>query len=172
MANYTRNTSTYGFKNTSDLLQKRIKSASQSRGFAETRLLTHWSEIVGADTAAIAKPVKVGYGRGGLGATLTVLTTGSQAPMLQLQLPKIRDKVNACYGYNAISKIVVTQTAPTGFSEGQVDFQTKPKAAKGPSEHAVGQARQASQSVQDEGLRRALESLGSNVISRTTQNRK
>jgi len=172
MAPFNRNTSTYGFKNTSDLLQKRIKSASQSRGFAQTRLLTHWAEIVGQDTAAIAKPVKVGYGRGGLGATLTILTTGSNAPMLQLQLPQIREKVNSCYGYNAISKIIVTQTAPTGFAEGQVAFQTEPKRTNTPSQHAVGKARETAEIVQDDGLRRALEALGSNVISKHTKNRK
>jgi len=172
MAMSPRNTSTYGFKNTSELLQKRIRSASQSRGFAETRLLTHWAEIVGEQTAAVAKPVKVGYGRGGLGATLTLLTTGAQAPMLQAQLPQIREKVNSCYGYNAISRITITQTAPTGFSEGQVDFQSKPKTPSKPSPHAVGLARETAQSVQDDSLRHALEALGSNVISKQNKHRK
>ena len=66
-----------------------------------TRLLTHWEEAVGQDIAAIARPVNIGYGRGSFGATLTVLTTGAQAPMLEMQKEQLREKVNAVYGYNA-----------------------------------------------------------------------
>ncbi len=51
----------------------------------------------------MTRPVKVGYPREGLGATLTLLTRAADAPMVQMQLPVIKDKVNACYGYAAIS---------------------------------------------------------------------
>jgi hypothetical protein len=40
---------------------------------------------------------------------LVILTTGAQAQMLEMQLPQLREKVNACYGYNAISRIRITQ---------------------------------------------------------------
>ena len=36
-----------GFKKASILLKKSIQKASESRGFAQSRVLTHWSEIVG-----------------------------------------------------------------------------------------------------------------------------
>ena len=87
-----------GFERTSGLLQKQIRKAGEKRGFAVSRLLTHWAEIVGEDTAKVAKPIKVSYGQGGFGATMTILTTGAQAPMLQADLPRIQDRVNACYG--------------------------------------------------------------------------
>ncbi|MCH2249176.1 MAG: DUF721 domain-containing protein, partial [Cognatishimia sp.] len=74
-----------GFQRTSSLLRDRIRKAGETRGFAVTRVLTHWAEIVGQDMAAICKPVDVKYGRQGFGATLTVLTTGAQAPMLEMQ---------------------------------------------------------------------------------------
>ena len=111
---------TYGFSQTSRLLQGRIRTASEARGFAVTRLLTHWDEIVGQATAQIARPVNVSYGREGMGATLTILTTGSQAPMLEMQKEQIREKVNACYGYRAISRVRITQTAPTGLPKGKL----------------------------------------------------
>ena len=104
-----RFSTTRGFAQASGLLQSRIRGASEARGFAVTRLLTHWAEIVGEDTARIAQPVKVGYGRDGLGATLTLLTTGAQAPMLSMQCEAIRERVNACYGYRAIAKVRITQ---------------------------------------------------------------
>lgn len=163
-----RHTSTTrGFSRASGLMQTRIRTASESRGFAVTRLLTHWSEIVGDATAQIATPVNVSYGRGGLGATLTVLTTGAQAPMLEMQKEQIREKVNACYGYKAINRVRITQTAPTGFHDGRASFTPAPKAVRGPTPQAKSQAADLSQSVESEDLRTALAALGANVLSKT-----
>jgi hypothetical protein len=159
-----------GFEAASGLLKNRIRNAGEARGFAVARLLTHWPEVVGEEIAAMALPVKVGYGRDGFGATLTLLTTGAAAPLLQMQLPKIRDKVNACYGYNAISKVTVTQTAPTGFAEGQVAFTPAPKQAPAPLDPTIrAKASAASEGVHDETLRAALEALGERVLSRPRQ---
>lgn len=156
-----------GFERTSGLLQGQIRHASETRGFAESRLLTHWAEIVGESVSDMAVPVKVSYAQGGFGATLTLLTTGSFAPMLQAELPRIMEKVNACYGFAAISRIRITQTAPTGFAEGQVAFRPAPKArAVEPDAKVRAQARIVAANVTDEGLRQALEALGQNVLSR------
>ena len=156
-----------GFEPAAGLLRDRIREAGETRGFAVSRLLTHWAEVVGEDIAAVARPVKMGYGRDGFGATLSLLTTGSAAPILQMQLPKIRDRVNACYGYNAISRVTITQTAPSGFAEGQADFTHAPKAKQpAPDPQVIATAAAVSQNVQDDALRAALEALGRNVLSR------
>ncbi|MEO0485575.1 MAG: DUF721 domain-containing protein [Pseudomonadota bacterium] len=152
------------FKKASNLLEKRIRHAGESRGFSETRLLTHWADIVGPDIAARARPVNVSYSKGGFGATLTLLTTSAQAPMLQMELPKLRDKVNACYGYNAIARIRITQTAPTGFAEGQAQFAPKAPTAPRPDPEAERRAAQAAGDVRDDTLRQALTALGENVL--------
>ena len=81
---------TKGFRRTSAILQSQIRKTSESRGFAQSRLLTHWAEIAGDEIAAISRPVDVRYGRGGLGATLTVLTTGANAPVLEMQKEQTR----------------------------------------------------------------------------------
>nr|WP_237072516.1 DciA family protein [Pseudaestuariivita rosea] len=147
-------------------MTQQIRSATEKRGFAVTRLLTHWSDIVGDAVANVATPVKIRYGREGFGATLTLLTTGAQAPMLQAQLPQIRDRVNACYGYNAISQIRLTQTAPTGFAEGQAQFKPKPKARPMPSVQVEQSAKQVAMVVENDDLRAALEKLGTNILSK------
>ena len=159
-----------GFTYTAGLIQTQLRKAGESRGFAVARLLTHWAEIVGEDTARVARPVKVAYGRQGFGATLTVLTTGAHAPLLEMQKDKIRERVNACYGYSAISRIKLTQTAPVGFAEGQAEFQPaapKPKGHATPEVQSV--AREAACGVGDAGLREALEALGQKIISRRTR---
>lgn len=140
---------------------------SKARGFAVTRLLTHWAEVVGEVHAGRTRPVKVGYGRGGLGATLTVLVSGAHAPMVQADLPKILDRVNAVYGYRAVARIHLTQTAPEGFSDGRAQFDPAPRMAEQrPNKELVSRAQIAADGVEDTGLRTALEALGANVYLR------
>jgi hypothetical protein len=166
-----RRTSTKGFKRTDSLLSGQIRRASETRGFAQSRLLTQWAEIAGQDIAAIAQPVEIGYGRAGMGATLTLLTTGANAPMLEMQKEQLRQKVNAVYGYNAIARVRITQTAATGFSEGKVAFGHKAAAQKVvASDPAVRQkAAQTASPVADEGLREALARLGENILNKNNR---
>lgn len=161
-----RNSTTRGFKRTASVLSAQIRKVGESRGFAVSRLLTHWAEIAGPEIAAIAQPVKVGYGRGGgFGATLTVLTTGTNAPLVEMQKEKLRERVNAAYGYNAISRVHITQTAPTGFAEAQTAFSDE-RAAPPPDPKTLKEAEAAARGVESEDLRTALERLGRNVLSR------
>jgi len=158
-----------GFERTASLLTARIRKAGEARGFAVTRLLTHWEEIVGPQIAGMARPVEVSYGRAdALGATLVVLTTGANAPILEMQKEALREKVNATYGYTAISRIRITQTAPTGFSEGRASFVHKPKpAAPAKPDPAVrAKAHAATDGIENSDLREALETLAENVLSR------
>ena len=162
-----RHTSTTrGFSRAATLMQSSIRKASEERGFAVTRLLTHWAEVVGQGTAQIATPVNVSYSKGGMGATLTLLTTGAQAPMLEMQKEQIREKVNACYGYRAISRVRITQTAPTGFAEGRVAFAHAPKVQKSPDPAVTSAAKTLSEDIQSNDLRQALTALGANVLSK------
>lgn len=162
-----RPSTTRGFKRTASVLGEQIRRAGESRGFAVSRVLTHWEEIAGAEIAAIARPVNIGYGRGGFGATLTVLTTGAQAPMLEMQKERLREKVNAVYGYNAISRVRITQTAPTGFAEGQAEFAMKSARKSEPEDPQVQvRAAETAEPIRDDGLRAALERLGRNVLSK------
>lgn len=163
-----RSTTTYGFARTSGLLQGQIRKASETRGFAQSRVLTHWVEVVGEDFAAVSRPVDVSYGRGGMGATLTVLTTGAQAPMLEMQKEKLRERINAMYGYNAITRVRITQTAASGFAEGQVSFQhRKPQSTPDHNPEIKREAAGLSDGVEDAALKAALERLACNFISRT-----
>ncbi|CUH60706.1 DUF721 domain-containing protein [Thalassobacter stenotrophicus] len=161
-----------GFRRTSTLVDQKVRAVTGQRGFAETRILTHWDDIVGPETASMCRPVDVKYTRTHVGATLTLLTTGAMAPILKMQEPGIRERVNACYGYNAIGKIRITQTAPTGFAEGQVSFQARPKtpSLSAQEQHANrSKAAIHTSDVQDEGLRAALEHLGANIISKQSR---
>lgn len=166
MTQTRHNGTTRGFARAVNLMQSRIRSATESRGFAVSRVITHWSEIAGEQIASICRPVDISYGRDGMGATLTLLTTGSQAPMLEMQKPQLLDKVNACYGYRAVARIRITQTAPTGFAEGRASFAHEPKTDPMPDSQTLTEARHAGSGVSDDNLRRALEALATNALSK------
>ena len=155
-----------GFEPAFGLMKEPVRNVGESRGFAVARLLTHWAEVVGPEIAGKTRPVKIGYGREGFGATLTLLTTGAEAPMIDLQKELIREKVNAVYGYNAIARIHLTQTAPVGFAEGQVEFAPAPPQIVNPRPEVIEAARKTAAPIRDEGLRHALEALALNVLNR------
>lgn len=161
-----------GFEAAALLVATDIRRGAEKRGFAVARLLTHWPEIVGEQTAAHTRPVKVSHGKG-MGATLTLLTTGAQAPLVQMDLPRIRDRVNACYGFNAVSRIALTQTAATGFAEGQASFDHAPANARRkavPSPERQAQALALAAQFSDPALAGAMRLLALNTLSRRDAN--
>ena len=156
----------HGFKKASVFLNKNIREASDSRGFSQSRVLTHWSEIVGEEISSVSIPTKVSYKSNGLGATLTILTSGSSGPVLEMQKQFIKDKINAVYGYNAIHKIKITQSSPITLlrknenSESIISENKKINVEISPSlEKAVSE-------INDKNLRQALEELAINVFTK------
>ena len=156
----------HGFKKASVFLNKNIHEASESRGFSQSRVLTHWGEIVGEEISSVSIPTKVSYKSNGLGATLTILTSGSSGPVLEMQKQFIKDKINAVYGYNAIHKIKITQSSPITLlrknenSESIISENKKINVEISPSlEKAVSE-------IDDKNLRQALEELAINVFTK------
>jgi hypothetical protein len=154
-----------GFETAGALLAGALKAPAEKRGFGEAKLLTHWPEIVGEDLADIARPVKITYGRG-FGGTLVLLTTGANAPVLDMQKERIMERVNATYGYRAVAHVHITQTAPTGFAEGQVAFRTpKPAPPPPPDPARLARAMEGVEGIEDPGLKEALARLARNVLT-------
>jgi hypothetical protein len=152
-----------GFEAAGGLLKEPIRKAGETRGFAVTKLLTHWPEIAGGDLAPLCRPVKVSYGQGGFGATLTLL-----ASLVQMQLERLKERVNAIYGFAAIARIRLTQTAAEGFSEPARPFEAPNIAA--PSPQALERARaivsDLTQGVGDSDLKAALARFATNMMTR------
>ncbi len=153
-----------GFKSASSLLQKQIQKASETRGFAVSKILTNWTEIIGSDLAKIAKPVKVNYGREGFGAGLVLLTNSANAPMVQAQSKQIIDRVNGVYGYNAISRVRITQIDPNELIE---EKNEGPASFGKPTELDKTKAKDEVTGIKDDSLNEALRLLGANIISKS-----
>ena len=154
-----------GFAQAGSLVGDRLQIASERRGFALSRLLVRWAEIVGEDTARIARPLKITHGRSSLGGTLILLVPGAASTLIQMKSEAIRRAVNAAYGYPAIAKIRLTQTAPEGFALPDV-----PAAPPAPTPEDAAAARAVAEGTHDPDLRAALEALGRAVHSRHRRN--
>ncbi len=154
-----------GFRRASSYLKRHIQSGSESRGFAVSRLLTGWEEIAGAKLAKSARPVSIDHGRGGFGATLTLLCSGANAPLVEMQKDQLKERINACYGYSAISRIRITQTSATGFAEPAASYDPGPKR---PDPEHKARAEDTARAIEDPGLRSALSALGASVLSKSS----
>ena len=156
------------FKPAADLLRQKIREIGEARGFSATRLLTHWTEIVGESVAAIARPLEVRHPRGGKGApegaTLTVLALGAAALRLEMEKERIRERVNACYGYNAIARIRIKQAGPESFAE--EGAAPAPPPAE-PEPVVPDEAETLTTGVSNTELRLALAALAAKVLSKS-----
>lgn len=159
-----------GFQQAATLLAGRVQKAAEGRGFAVARLLTHWPEIAGPQLAPVTRPVRISHARGGFGATLTLLTTGPMAPLVEMQLPHLRERVNACYGYKAIQRIVLTQTAASGFAEGRPVFAATPAPAAAPDPQVRAQADAVARQFDDPVLAEAMARLALNIATKRHRN--
>lgn len=147
------------------LLDDRIRKVAEKRGFAAARLLTRWAEVVGPDVAAIAVPVGVAQPRGQAGATLTLLCPGPAALRLEMEAPRLVDRINQVYGFAAIGRIRLRQTSHADFASAQATA----KASAAPSAPMAPAA--PPPDVSDTELRLALGRLAANVRSRTDRDR-
>ena len=156
----------HGFKKASVLLKKNIQKASESRGFAQSRVLTHWSEIVGEEISSVSIPTKVSYKTDGLGATLTILTSGSSGPILEMQKEFIRIKINAVYGYNAVQKIKITQSSPFALMRKNDNTKSIISKKNKPKVEIPISLEKVMNEIDDKNLKQALEELAINVFTK------
>ena len=157
-----------GFRRASDSARKQLGQAAARYGFAEADVLFRWPEVTGEALSGLCRPVRVRYPRSrALGATLVVEAIGARAPEVEMQAPRIIERVNSFYGYRAISRLKVTQTGAcdsAGFAEDQQGFQG-PATPNGDARMA-GQAREMAGRAENPELRAALTRLGTYVLAR------
>jgi hypothetical protein len=144
----------------SQLAGKTIADALAKQGFAQTGLVTHWAEIVGADIADHAEPLRMIWPRrvhedDPDPATLVLRVEGPVALEIQHMSAVIIDKVNRFFGWRAVGRIQIRQ-APLM----RRNVKKKPR---GPDPAAVARLAAGLTDVADEGLRDALARLGASV---------
>lgn len=83
------------------------------KGMGYGKLVTEWSAIIGSELAAVSKPIKLAFPKGERSnATLTIDVLPARAVELQHMLPQLIERVNATFGYAAVSHIRMVQRPP------------------------------------------------------------
>jgi hypothetical protein len=157
-----------GFASAAVTARKRLSEAASRHGFAEPEVLLRWAEVVGERLSGLCEPIKVTYPRGqGLGATLVVRAPGARAPEVEHMGPQIADRVNQFYGYRAVARIKVVQTAgpAPGFAEDRPAF-AGPAAPTEPDPDAEARAEALTRGIREDTLRTALTRMGAHILSR------
>jgi hypothetical protein len=144
----------------SELAGKTIADALARQGFASTGIVTHWVEIVGAEVATHAEPMRMSWPRRVHEdepdpATLVLRVEGPVALEIQHQSGVIIERVNRFFGWRAVGRIQIRQ-APLRRRGPKV----RPAA---PDPAAVARLATGMADIKDEALRGALARLGAAV---------
>jgi hypothetical protein len=144
----------------SALLSTVFNDAFAKQGFASRELVTRWAEIVGADIATYAEPLKIQWHRPVEGqpeepATLILRVEGPRALEIQHSSTVILERVNRFFGWSAVGKIALRQ-AP-------LSRRVAVKRLKKADPQAVARESEQLKGVEDEGLRAALARLGATI---------
>lgn len=145
----------------SAFLKSSLGESFARQGFASTELITRWPEIVGAEIAAHAEPLRIQWPRNESDAenpaTLVLRVEGPAALEIQHLSAVILDRVNRFFGWQAIGRLALRQ-APL----------SRRRKSEAPTQDPEATARIAATlgEVKDEALRQALARLGA-AIKRT-----
>ena len=148
-----------------------LDPAARARGFATTALLSDWPAIAGRELAQFTMPDRVIWprrrderveaparGHKSEGATLVLRVEGPRAIEVQHRSAQILERVNAYFGYRAVTEMRFVQ-APIR--------RAKPRPAPKPPLPPYSLPKSAG--IEDEGLARALSRLGAGAKSRLTR---
>jgi hypothetical protein len=136
-----------------------LAESFRKQGFASAELVTKWPEIVGANVAEHAEPLKIQWRRPSEGepqepGTLVLRVEGPAAIEIQHLGKVILERVNRFFGWQAVNRIALRQ-APLRRDK------RKPVRAVDPAETARFAA--ALPAIEDEDLKQAVARLGAAI---------
>jgi hypothetical protein len=124
-------------------------------------LLERWTEIVGADYAALTTPVKISFPhqpneRLRQNGVLTLRLPKGLAMEFSFKSEAIRQRINGAFGFEMIARIVFEPV----FSISQKQ-KTEPKTI---SAESLSEIKSSTKSIEDNELRDALQSFGEAIV--------
>jgi hypothetical protein len=151
--------SRYGARPLAELLGACLSDAFKQQGFASAELVTRWTDIVGAEIAAHAEPMKIQWPRA-VGndqpepGTLMLRVDGPTAIEIQHLAGVILERVNRFFGWQAVNRLALRQ-APLSRRGKMTIKRLDPE--------ATARVAATLPDVADEELRQALARLGAAV---------
>ncbi len=144
----------------SALVGRCLANSFKRQGFASSELVIHWEEIVGAEIAACAEPIRMVWTRASdpdesPPATLVLRVEGPAAIEIQHQSAVIVERVNRYFGWQALAGIALRQ-APL--------VRRRARKPRPVIDQRLAEALSAEMTgIADDGLRTALGRLGAAI---------
>ncbi len=86
------------------------RAAFRRFGFVQSSVVSRWGEIVGEKYATLSAPESIRFPQGKRSeGILTLIVTGSHAPVMQHVVPVVIERVNRFFGYAAVARVVIRQ---------------------------------------------------------------
>lgn len=150
--------------NIADVLSGALDPVLKKRGFASRDIITNWSSIAPAPYDTVTAPDKLNWPRnerGAEGATLVLRCAPGHAMAAQHDAPRIAAAVNRYFGFFLVGAV---RLSAEPFTPGSVGEAHKPFQ---PSQSVAAKVGAQVASVDDDGLREALRTLGHALSSRS-----
>ena len=94
----------------STMIEPMIAPSARERGFAISRLISHWHNTVGS-LSEWCRPADIHFPRGSRNnGTLKLQIASGRGPQVQAMAQHIIDAVNASFGYRAIDRVTIVQS--------------------------------------------------------------
>lgn len=135
------------------LVPKVIEPALRRRGARTAAMIAYWPSIAGAELAAVTEPLRLAPGQPGEANILYLRVSGASAIELQHRERELVDRINSYFGSAVVSRLALRQAPLRRASQPR----RMARHLTPVEERAVADA---VASVADEGLQRALTSLG------------
>ena len=140
----------------SGMIDGMMAPSVQKRGFVISRLVSEWPMIAG-DMASWSRPSQMNLPRSGTGTLKLAIASGFGPVALQMK-GAIIERVNAAFGYRAVSEVVFVQTLPPPRGDSR---NAPPASSPGQRAKATWALDAKLEKVKSPELRAALRRLGS-----------
>lgn len=142
-----------------DVAGKIVGESFRRQGFASAELVTRWSEIAGAEVAAMSEPIKIQWQRAARGedpepGTLVLRVEGPAAIEIQHFANLICERVNQFLGWRAVARLALRQAPLRRGAR---------KQARTADPAVTARIAQSLTDIGDEGLKDALARLGAAI---------
>jgi hypothetical protein len=153
----------------SGLVRKSLSETLRAKGFADSAIHDHWTEIAGAALAPWSEPVSLRWpqrppgadpARTREGAVLTIKVEGAFALDMQHMAPQLIERVNRFIGWRCVEKLALKQ-GPV-----RKDAPAKPRARPVLTAEASRQLDDMLEPVEAGRLKEALQRLGVAVLGK------
>ena len=92
------------------MIEPMVAPAARERGFAISRLISHWQDTVG-NLSEWCRPADIHFPRGSRNnGTLKLQIESGRGPQAQAMTQQIIEAVNASFGYRAVDQITIVQS--------------------------------------------------------------